>query len=84
MSDRPIWFRRREGAVGRNIGWSHIPITWQGWALVACVVACLTAAAALIDPQTLGEALLFIGAAAVIVIGFGGIAERFTEPPRDR
>ncbi|WP_404383671.1 hypothetical protein [Caenispirillum salinarum] len=83
MTDRPIWFRRRHGALGPSFGWTYIPVTWQGWALVVCVLACLTAAAVVIDPQTIGEALLFIAAAAAILIGFGGFAERRTPPRGD-
>lgn len=32
------WFRKRKGLLTKDLGWGWIPISWQGWLVVAVML----------------------------------------------
>lgn len=48
------WFKRK------RFGWGYVPVTWQGWMLIAAYVLVITLAATAFLDGTPGESAFFI------------------------
>ena len=35
------WFRKRKGLMSKDMGWGWMPISWEGWAVIAVFIAIL-------------------------------------------
>ncbi len=60
MSD--LWFKRR------RYGWGWTPVTWQGWAVLACYVALVVAGSLAFGDGGPGEVALFLLLVAILTV----------------
>jgi hypothetical protein len=79
MDDRPKWFAPKRYGFGAGL-----PISWQGWLVLAFYVAIVVAAGSLLDHR-LAQASIVVLATALLVIIFakttrGGWRWRWGDP----
>lgn len=65
-----MWFRAKSHGYGADL-----PIAWQGWALIAALIAVLVAAAALLLPD---QVAAFMAVTAIATSAFLIVAARKT------
>ena len=80
MDDRPEWFAPKRYGLGAGL-----PISWQGWLVLAVYVAIIVAAVILLDDHRLAQASIVVPATALLVIIFakttrGGWRWRWGDP----
>ncbi len=63
MSDGPEWFAPKRLGYGTGV-----PISWQGWAVLAAYVAVVIAAAKLLERKPLAIAGVVVPATALLIL----------------
>lgn len=78
------WFRKRRGLFTKDLGWGWIPISWEGWAVIAGCIGLILAASWTFDlfegTTTLLQSVAFI-AAVIGIIALGAYVSHLKARP---